>query len=121
MAWFCLLGMRTVSFLSLRPGFPRRLWTTAEPHSPTRELGRLVADGPRARVIRAGRLGTVPNVARASQRRGTAVRAKLAPEVAATRRMAAGSLPSYSLTAHCAPIYDEYIAIASLLLLPSRR
>ena len=63
------LGMRTVIFLSLRPGFPRRLWTGAEPHCATRELGRLIAGGPCARVISAGRLGTVPNVARASQRR----------------------------------------------------
>ena len=55
--------MRTVSFLSLRPGCPRQLWTGAEQHRATRGLGRLVAGGPRARVIGAGRLGTVPNVA----------------------------------------------------------
>ena len=67
----CLLARRTVGrFLSLRPGFP--LWTSTEQHHATRELRRLVAAGPRARVFRAGRLGPfptsqeLPNVARYS-------------------------------------------------------
>ena len=65
----CLLARRTVGrFLSLRPGFP--LWTSTAPHHTARKLGRLIAGAPCARVFSAGRLGTVPNVARASQRRG---------------------------------------------------